>query len=205
MVQGTKWIAKGLKENSTLEVLNIKGNIIGDDGWILLSESLVGNKTLKEIDISLNEIGPTGFQALWEVLQTTKIEVLTCNKNFLGDDMLALFSNILADETNPCSLKRFDFSSCRLNNTGLLYLINALQNNKVVSHMKLIDNFFSEDIEAILLQTLNKNTSLIEVCFQRNRLSHSWITKIKKITSRNQRMIEEDEPNKLKAEIYRLR
>lgn len=77
MVQGCKWIAKGIKENSTLEVLNIKGNIIGDDGCILLSESLVGNKSLKEIDISLNEIGPTGFQALCEVLQTTKIEVLT--------------------------------------------------------------------------------------------------------------------------------
>lgn len=32
MVQGCKWIAKGLLENKTLEVLNIKGNIIGDDG-----------------------------------------------------------------------------------------------------------------------------------------------------------------------------
>lgn len=119
--------------------------------------------------------------------------------------MLALFSNILADESNPCTLKKFDFSSCRLNDTGLLYLINALQNNKTVSRIKLIDNFFSEDIEAILLQTLNKNTTLIEISLQRNRLSHSCLTKIKKITSRNQRMIEEDEPNRLKAEIYRLR
>lgn len=74
-----------------------------------------------------------------------------------------------------------------------------------MSHIKLIDNYFSEDIEAILLQTLNKNTSLIEIALQRNRLSHSCLSKIKKITSRNQRMIEEDEPNRLKAEIYRLR
>lgn len=205
MVQGCKWIAKGLKDNSTLQILNIKGNIIGDDGCVLLAESLVGNKKLLKLDISLNEIGSTGFQAIWEVLQTTKIEVLTCSKNFLGDEMLALFSNILSDESNPWSLKKFDFSSCRLNDTGLLYLINALQNNKTVSHIKLIDNYFSEDIEAILLQTLNKNTSLIEIALQRNRLSHSCLSKIKKITSRNQRMIEEDEPNRLKAEIYRLR
>ena len=37
---GCKQIAKGIKENSTLESLNIKGNMIGDDGIILLSESL---------------------------------------------------------------------------------------------------------------------------------------------------------------------
>jgi hypothetical protein len=41
--------------------------------------------------------------------------------------------------------------------------------------------------------------------FQGNRFSHSCLSKIKKITTRNIRMIEEQEPNKLKAEIYRLR
>lgn len=35
MIPGAKWIAKGLKQNSTLEVLNIKGNIIGDEGCVL--------------------------------------------------------------------------------------------------------------------------------------------------------------------------
>ena len=37
MVQGAKWISKGIQSNNTLEVLNIKGNIIGDDGLILIS------------------------------------------------------------------------------------------------------------------------------------------------------------------------
>jgi len=119
--------------------------------------------------------------------------------------MLAQFANILADEASPSCIKKFDFSSCRLNDTGLLYLINSLQNNKVISNMKLVDNFFSENIEAVLLQTLNKNTSLIDIQLQRNRLSHSCLTKIKKIAVRNKCIIEEDEPNKLKKEIYRLR
>jgi hypothetical protein len=55
------------------------------------------------------------------------------------------------------------------------------------------------------LEALNKNTSLIELNFAGNRLSHSCLAKLKKITTRNVRMIEEQEPNKLKAEIYRLR
>ena len=67
------------------------------------------------------------------------------------------------------------------------------------------DNFFSENVEAVLLETLNKNVSLIDICFSGNRFSHSCFNKVKRITARNQKMIEEQEPNKLKAEIYRLR
>ena len=59
-------------------------------------------------------------------------------------------------------------------------------------------------MEAILLETLNKNTTLTEIALTGNRFSHSCIAKIKKITQRNVKMIEEQEPNKLKSEIYRL-
>jgi len=42
-------------------------------------------------------------------------------------------------------------------------LINALQFNKQINIVKLQDNFFSESVEAILLETLNKNTTLTEI------------------------------------------
>jgi len=160
---------------------------------------------LTHLDISLNEIGPAGFQALCEVLPDTNISNLICNKNFLGDDVMAYFTNILADPNSCGRLKKFDFSSCRLNDAGLIFLINALQNNKNICSIRLTDNFFSENVEAVLLETLNKNISLTEIALGGNRFSHSCLQKIKKITQRNLKMIEEQEPNKLKAEIYRLR
>jgi Ran GTPase-activating protein (RanGAP) involved in mRNA processing and transport len=40
MVPGAKWIAKGISINKTLEILNIKGNIIGDEGLMLIAQSL---------------------------------------------------------------------------------------------------------------------------------------------------------------------
>ena len=49
MVQGAKWIAKGIQSNKSLEVLNIKGNIIGDDGLILIAQSLKDAPQLKQI------------------------------------------------------------------------------------------------------------------------------------------------------------
>ncbi len=73
---------------------------------------------------------------------------------------MAYFANILADAGSSGQLQKFDFSSCRLNDAGLIFLINALQNNKNIYSVRLKDNFFSENVEAVLLETLNKNTSL---------------------------------------------
>ena len=179
--------------------------MIGDEGMLSLAECLKDAIMLQHLDISLNEVGPSGFQALCEILPETNIQTLICNKNFLGDDVMAYFANILADPNSSGRLRKFDFSACRLNDAGLIYLINALQNNKNVNSIKLSDNFFSENVEAILLETLNKNTTLTEIAFGGNRFSHSCLQKVKKITTRNVKMIEEQEPNKLKAEIYRLR
>ena len=96
-MQGTKWIAKGISQNQSLETLNIKGNMIGDDGVVLLAESIREAQNLWYMDIGLNEIGPSGFQALCEVLPDSNVTNLICNKNFLGDDVMAYFANILAD------------------------------------------------------------------------------------------------------------
>ena len=206
MVHGSKALAQGIQRNNSLESLNIKGNVIGDQGMILLAQSLVSAPNLKELDVSLNEIGPTGFQMLCDVLPQTNLHTLVCNKNFLGDQILEIFASVIVGEGHGgTKLKKFDFSSCRLNDVGLISLINALERNKKISQIRLADNFFSEQVEAIMLETLNKNTTLVDIGMQGNRFSHSCLAKIKKIATRNVKMIEEQEPNKLKAEIYKLR
>lgn len=116
---------------------------------------------------------------------------------------MAYFANILAEPKTI--LKKFDFSSCWLNDKGLIYLINALQSNKNIRSMKVSDNFFTENIETLLLETLNKNTTLTEIGIDGNRFSYSCLQRVKLISKRNLEMIEEHEPNKLKAEIYQLR
>lgn len=103
------------------------------------------------------------------------------------------------------SLKKFDLSSCRFNDPGLLKLIDFLPQDKTLSSIKLADNFFSEQVEPMLLDALTKNTHLTDVHFQGNRFSHSLLQKLKRLAVRNTKQIEEQEPNKLKAEIYRLR
>ena len=79
-------------------------------------------------------------------------------------------------------LKRFELSSCRLNDAALMYVIDCLSSDKQISCVKLSDNFFSEQIEHVMLEALNKNTTLTEVNLAGNRFSHSCLTKLKKIT-----------------------
>lgn len=75
----------------------------------------------------------------------TNLQTLVCNKNFLGDPIMEFFASIIrGDGHMETKLKRFDFSSCRLNDAGLINLINALEHNKRVCQIKLADNFFSE-------------------------------------------------------------
>ena len=47
--------------------------------------------------------------------------------------------------------------------------------------------------------------NLTEIGLHGNRLSHNCLSKIKQIYQRNMKLIEEQEPNKLKAELYRLK
>ena len=111
----------------------------------------------------------------------------------LGDEVLEFFSHVI--EALPgqggLQLKKFDLSSCRLNDYGLLYLLTALAFNPRVQRVKLNDNFFSETIEASLLEILNKNMHLTEISLQGNRLSHGCLAKIKQITYRNSKLVED--------------
>ena len=204
---GTRQLALGVSRSASLKSLNVKANMIGDKGMTLLAASVQSCASLIELDVSMNEIGPEGFQALCEALPFTNLQTLVCCRNMLGDEILELFASIIESEDGQggTQLRSFDLSSCRLNDQGLIFLINALANSKLVNKIRLADNFFSEQIEAQMLEILNKNMNLVDIGLAGNRLSHSCLAKIKQIYQRNTKLIEEQEPNRLKAELYRLK
>ena len=53
------------------------------------------------------------------------------------------------------------------------------------------DNFFSETIESTVIDSLNKNSSLTSVDLRGNRFCHATMVKIKQITNRNVKTLEE--------------
>jgi len=68
--EGTHALAEALKTNTTLTSIYLNGNEIGADGTHALAKALKTNSTLTSIDLSENQIGSEGTQALAEALKT---------------------------------------------------------------------------------------------------------------------------------------
>lgn len=67
------------------------------------------------------------------------------------------------------------------------------------------DNYISEKVEKVLLEILEKNKTVQEISVNGNRLSLCCLSRIQKILQRNQKLLEEKEPNQIRTEIYRLK
>lgn len=203
--QGTELIAAGLKNSISLTSLNLRGNAIHDEGLEFLAEALSENHTLEELDISMNEITQNGILTFAEVLPTSSIKTLNLSKNLLGDDSLIYLAENMRRESNKCVLERIDLSSSRIGDNGILFFLEKTENCENLKYIKAIDNFISEKIEKIMIDILERNKNLVEFAVHGNRLSVCCLNRIKKVLMRNKKEQEDQEPNKLKTEIYRLK
>ena len=201
---GAEFISKGLRRNAILNTLNLKGNILGDDGVQFLVNVLQENKSIRELNLALNEIGPMGASAIAQILTQTKIKVLDISKNYLGDEALIVFAGILSSTEVHCKLKSLNVGSCRIGDRGVEIFFTSIIENKHLNFLNLSDNFISEKLEILILECLDKNYFLCKVLLKGNRLSHSCISRVKRICDRNKKERENAEPNRLKNEQYRL-
>ena len=137
--------------------------MIGDNGIIHLIEGLISAKRLTYLDISLNEIGPIGFTALCEGILDTKLKTFVCNQNHLGDEVMTCFAFMIEQLNYKGRLEKVDLSKNKINDAGLLIMIESLKISKKLRSIRLNENYFSEKIEATFLEQINKNISLTEI------------------------------------------
>lgn len=103
------------------------------------------------------------------------------------------------------ALTKLDVSSSRISDPGILHFLEKVDIFENLKSIRATDNFISEKIEKILLEILEKNKTLVEFSLNGNRLSLCCMNRIKKILLRNNKELEEKEPNKIRTEIYRLK
>eukprot|EP00667_Euglena_gracilis_P029289 EG_transcript_38535 len=78
-------LATALKDNTSLQSIDLSGNDIGDDGTAFLADALKGNTTLKEINLDQNVIGPEGAVHLNALLKgNTTLHSISLADNVLG-------------------------------------------------------------------------------------------------------------------------
>jgi len=157
--------------------LSLKDTGLGNNGIICLAEGLKNNKLLNALDISSNSISIEGFTVICEMLLTSNIKTLKSKNNLLGDEAAKIFSKKILSEEFPCALEYFDFSSCKIYDQGLIYMLNELQHNNKIKRIKLKDNYFSHEIDYVIVDFLEKNSCLLLFDLSKNRLSYQCLLK----------------------------
>ena len=78
-------------------------------------------------------------------------------------------------------------------------------NNEKINWINLRDNYFSHEIDFVILKFLEKNTYLTHIDLTKNRFSFQCLQKVNKIIKRNRNIQNNKEPNKLLVELYSLK
>jgi hypothetical protein len=86
--EGAKAVAAILKENSTIEVVNLKNSHISVEGAKAIAEALKHNKKLRCINLPKNRIGYEGAKAIADALKenTSSLQKLLLGNNNIGEE-----------------------------------------------------------------------------------------------------------------------
>ena len=149
---GLKYIDKFFNKNEYIETLNISGNNIKDEGFVLICQAIKENKNLQNLDISNNEIRSSGLIEGLSFITLCKLSSLNLSNNQLLDSGIKILSNSLKFFPN---LRELNISNCGFEFIGFEYLIKSLS---------LYKNIFSLNISGNIIK--NKNFENIKPYFE---------------------------------------
>ena len=204
-IKGINFIVDALKQGSKLKSLSLRNTSIGRVGIQTLAHGLYKNEYLKILDLGSNSITYESFKDLCDSLNKNKIKTLRLRNNLLKDEGAKYFAENILNKHSKSHLRNFDFSACKIYDQGLIYLLNGLMNNEKINWINLRDNYFSHEIDFVILKFLEKNTYLTHIDLTKNRFSFQCLQKVNKIIKRNRNIQNNKEPNKLLVELYSLK
>ena len=127
-----------LRENKTLQVLALHGNMFTDSDVVEIAAGLAQNKRLKKLDLSLNEFTAAGARDLARaVLNHPALEHLNVYQNQLGNGGGAAFHDLIAQSTR---LRELDLESTGLGDEDALAIAAALPASKSIARISLLHN-----------------------------------------------------------------
>ena len=122
---GATVLVEMLKENRTLQQLDVGGNSIGDGGATALAEMLKENRTLQQLDVKANSIGDGGATALAEMLKENRtLQQLDVKANSIGDGGATALAEMLKENR---TLQQLDISGSSIGVGGATALAEMLK------------------------------------------------------------------------------
>uniref|UniRef100_A0A6Q2YX06 Leucine rich repeat containing 45 n=1 Tax=Esox lucius TaxID=8010 RepID=A0A6Q2YX06_ESOLU len=156
--EGAKLLLNGLCGNSTVKVLDLKGNNLRSTGAEALGKLLGRNKTLRRLVLEWNALG------MWDEAFSVFCEGLASNASLTQLDLRNNQINHQGASDLCLALKRnstLQELDVRWNNIGLLggrSFLEALQQNRTLTHLQMAGNNIPSDTLKALEQGMDHNS-----------------------------------------------
>eukprot|EP00746_Dinoflagellata_sp_MGD_P011161 gnl/MRDRNA2_/MRDRNA2_123336_c0_seq1.p1 gnl/MRDRNA2_/MRDRNA2_123336_c0~~gnl/MRDRNA2_/MRDRNA2_123336_c0_seq1.p1 ORF type:complete len:1073 (+),score=177.21 gnl/MRDRNA2_/MRDRNA2_123336_c0_seq1:183-3221(+) len=166
---GAVLIADALYKNRALLELNLRGQLIGQEGARALGGALQANVILKKLDLSCNSLGPGGMQELSEALCSdgVMLDVLEVSMNGIGDEGCQYISQMLQDNSVLTTLV---LQRNEIGPIGAIALGCALLRNDTLEILDVGRNDIDSQGAGSLLRVGRSNVSLTCLNLQDNNL-----------------------------------
>ncbi len=181
---GLGYIAKGLKHNTGLVKLSLYKCFVSvtEDSGPLLEETLRENKTLQELDLSHNHISASGLGYIANGLthNTTLVKLSLCGCSVsVTEDNGPLLGEMLRENK---TLQELDLTNSPIGASGLGYIAKGLKHNSGLVKLSLYKCFVSvtEGNGPLLEEMLRENKTLQELDLTTNPIGASRLGYIAK-------------------------
>ena len=155
---GATALAEMLKDNRTLEQLDVFGNSIGGGGATALVEMLKENRTLQQLNVGWNSIGKGGATALAEMLKENRtLQQLNVSKNSIGVGGATALAEILKENR---TLQQLNVSWNSIGVEGATALAEMLKENRTIQQLDASYNSIGEGGAIALAEMLKENRTL---------------------------------------------
>jgi Ran GTPase-activating protein (RanGAP) involved in mRNA processing and transport len=139
-------IFEGVRSNTSLQQLDLRGCGLRDQGISLLANALVArNASMVELALGFNEITVVGLHALLDngVEAVKTLAKLNLTLNPIGSGGATILADALGRNVMP-SLKQLDLNFCGIEDDGFVAVVSALEQNTSLQILDLKNNDFGE-------------------------------------------------------------
>ena len=165
---GAKALAGALQTNRSLKYLSLKSSDISCSATAL-AEALRLNRTLTHLDLLWNNISDLGTEVICKALQSNHVMThLLLGGNTIGDSGAVALAEALKSPATQLSYLHLD--GCRITTFGVEILAGALQTNRSLTHLNLVNLSISSSATA-LAEALQLNRTLTHLDLHDNQIS----------------------------------
>ena len=169
---GVEALACTLQYNTTIKLLDLSRNQIDIAGAEMIANAIHANshKSLTSLDISSSNIGDSGMCKLCAMLHYANLQSLDVADNELKINGLKEVAQLL--KKNDITLSCLHLESNSIDDAGAKHLASALRVNKSLRSLHLRDNLIGDEGAEAISSALKKNTILEELDLSMNDISN---------------------------------